>query len=380
VTQSKQVTLGARYLYCEEAESLFPMTPARHAAIAALERKRTSGEYREETTECPCGRGEDELIATRDRFNIRMCTVICRNCGLVRTNPRLTEEAWSEYYIHEFRAMEAHSEFSRIADRSAENFEREYAMAHGVFAAVIRARNERARVLGRPARGNGADGLAVADVGCGYGGMVRYFNERGWSAAGSDYDVGAVAFGRSLGLDLISGSAEELDVKAPFDAVLLSHVLEHVTDPRAMLRSVKRLLKPDGLLYIELPSIVSLTVPRYRLDLLRYLRFFHTYSYTLGTLSDLLATEGFDLVEGDEWIHAVFVWSGCERHAKPRREHYRRIMSYLRRREKMRRFYYVIAPTWNMYYRGRVLISRSLEFVRLRDRLVRLVRRRSLAA
>ncbi len=45
-----------------------------------------------------------------------------------------------------------------------------------------------------PARGR------VLDVGCGVGGMMKPFLDRGWSGLGVDPDLDAVAHGASLGL------------------------------------------------------------------------------------------------------------------------------------------------------------------------------------
>jgi 2-polyprenyl-3-methyl-5-hydroxy-6-metoxy-1,4-benzoquinol methylase len=39
----------------------------------------------------------------------------------------------------------------------------------------------------------------------------------------------------------------------PLDLVILSHVLEHVTDPRGLLEKIRASLKPFGLVFIEVP-------------------------------------------------------------------------------------------------------------------------------
>lgn len=47
-----------------------------------------------------------------------------------------------------------------------------------------------------------------------------------------------------------------------FDGAFLSHVIEHVTEKRRVLEEIHRTLKPDGLLYVETPGPVSLTLRR----------------------------------------------------------------------------------------------------------------------
>jgi len=43
-----------------------------------------------------------------------------------------------------------------------------------------------------------------------------------------------------------------------FDAVTIRHTLEHAADPESLLREIHRILKPDGILLIEIPNIKSI--------------------------------------------------------------------------------------------------------------------------
>ena len=68
-----------------------------------------------------------------------------------------------------------------------------------------------------------------------------------------------VATAQWQGLEVHKGSIEILDCEhASFDAITLSHVIEHVHEPGVLLSSAQRLLKPDGILYIDIPNIRSL--------------------------------------------------------------------------------------------------------------------------
>ncbi len=51
---------------------------------------------------------------------------------------------------------------------------------------------------------------------------------------------------------------EEYSPAAPFDAVIASHVLEHVDDPVALLRRMRDWLAPDGRLVVVVPNKESL--------------------------------------------------------------------------------------------------------------------------
>jgi len=100
----------------------------------------------------------------------------------------------------------------------------------------------------------------VFDVGCGDGSFLHRMQSRGWVVDGIDFDYDAIQGAKlRYGLDLRFGDL--LGSKVPsdaFDAVTLNHVIEHVTDPVALLRETKRILKPDGRLIIVTPNSKSL--------------------------------------------------------------------------------------------------------------------------
>ena len=80
----------------------------------------------------------------------------------------------------------------------------------------------------------------------------------GWEALGLDPDPAAVNVARGRGLNIVHGGVESLaDKSACFDAITLSHVIEHVHQPREFLRAVNRLLKVNGIVYIDTPNIQS---------------------------------------------------------------------------------------------------------------------------
>jgi len=58
---------------------------------------------------------------------------------------------------------------------------------------------------------------------------------------------------------------------AAFDLVISNLVIEHVSDPQAHLREIKRVLKPDGLTYLAAPNRFALLEPHYHLPLLSWL-------------------------------------------------------------------------------------------------------------
>lgn len=95
----------------------------------------------------------------------------------------------------------------------------------------------------------------VLDVGAGSGWLVEHLGSLGWEAEGLDFDVRAVSRARARGLKIHQGSL--LDQKfadAIFDAVTMSHNIEHVHDPVRWLAEARRVLRPGGRLVIATPN------------------------------------------------------------------------------------------------------------------------------
>ena len=82
----------------------------------------------------------------------------------------------------------------------------------------------------------------------------------------------------------------------PFDVVYSSEVIEHVPDVRSFARTIARLLRPGGVLYITTPDLTHWSQPR---DLHRRSGFgppAHCVYFTPQSLIGLLDGAGFDLV------------------------------------------------------------------------------------
>ena len=96
----------------------------------------------------------------------------------------------------------------------------------------------------------------LLEIGCGSGGMLKSFADLGWQVAGIDFDPAAVAACQSKGLRVELGTLEgQLYSRSSFDAVIMSHVIEHVHDPIALLSECRRVLAPGGKLSLVTPHI-----------------------------------------------------------------------------------------------------------------------------
>ena len=105
---------------------------------------------------------------------------------------------------------------------------------------------------------NPLPGQRLLDIGCGNGAFLAKAKAAGWSVLGLDLDPKAVEAATGLGLDVKAGTMTLFDGESScFDAITLSHVVEHVHEPVRLLQDVFRLLRPGGVVYVETPNIES---------------------------------------------------------------------------------------------------------------------------
>ena len=128
----------------------------------------------------------------------------------------------------------------------------------------------------------------ILDIGCGAGTLLQKLSTLGYKTIGVERDT------RSLSLDgknitVLEGTAENLPAEIlprSCDGIVISHVLEHLTDPIAVMQNAAKLLKPSGLLFCEVPNNESLISEQSglsweHLDIPRHINFFDEQSLKL---------------------------------------------------------------------------------------------------
>ena len=102
---------------------------------------------------------------------------------------------------------------------------------------------------------------AILDAGCGTGGNLAHLGGAG-RRVGLDFSPNALTGARKRHLaELVRGTVTSLPFAAEsFDAAISMSVIYHqwVTDPAAALREVHRVLRPGGLLFLDVPAYESL--------------------------------------------------------------------------------------------------------------------------
>lgn len=159
--------------------------------------------------------------------------------------------------------------------------------------------------------------VSYLEVGFGRGAVLMAAQERGVKATGVEISRELLeAFRERSAIPVHHGALPELGLPAAsFDLIYLSQVIEHLTDPRAYLKAIFRLLKPGGKLYLSLPNEGSLffkLASRYKrwrdgstYHLSPLYPPYHLYGFTRKSLTTLLGQEGLHVVFYDAHMEAV---------------------------------------------------------------------------
>lgn len=203
----------------------------------------------------------------------------CLSCGAAYLDPRPTRSsigrAYARYYTHQveesredlgdlglWRRLRRASTNGYLNRRFGTDYRPASRLA-GFLVQFVPWKRHQLDALGRHLP-RPRPGQSLLDVGCGNGAFLDLARRAGWQVMGVEPDPTAAAIARARGLDVRLGQIEFLDGMAEgFDVVTLSHVIEHVHDPIALLERCRVLLRPGGWLWIDTPNLKSFGHRRY---------------------------------------------------------------------------------------------------------------------
>jgi len=134
----------------------------------------------------------------------------------------------------------------------------------------------------------------LLDVGCGEGRFVLLAQSLGFKAMGLDPDQRAIEMGRQNGLDIREGSLPSTQfAETGFSHITLSHVLEHLHEPKLAIRQSFGLLRPGGRIWLSQPNLGALGLKKFGRNWRGLEAPRHLSLFDFDSLSSLLDREGF---------------------------------------------------------------------------------------
>ena len=206
----------------------------------------------------------------------------CKDCGIQFMNP-----VYSDAYLEEYYAGYITPAYTQ------KTIDEQHEVCKQNFTAINRF---------MPGKG------AMLDFGLGNGTYALYARELGWQVSGYDVDCATTQeLAKKMNMDVRCGDFDSLDWNdRKFDLIYAHHVVEHLKDPVARLKSFHGILKKDGFLYIGVPNIsawgskVKFVLEKLGLKKSRVGKYYdsehHIFYYNPVSLKRVLEMSGFRLV------------------------------------------------------------------------------------
>jgi 2-polyprenyl-3-methyl-5-hydroxy-6-metoxy-1,4-benzoquinol methylase len=165
----------------------------------------------------------------------------------------------------------------------------------------------------------------LLDIGCNEGRGLQIYARNGFQVEGLELNERATAVARDAGFTVYTDALEDFIPATPYDVAVLSNVLEHALDPKAMLSSVRRLLQPKGQVWITCPNSRSWLRARFGPSWINWHVPFHIVHFSPQSLKHLLAKTGFTRVEIHQitpalWVASSLIARVFARRGKPTRQ------------------------------------------------------------
>lgn len=231
-----------------------------------------------------CGTEEYKVLARQDDEGLGCITTICKKCGLIFINPRMTKEGYAQYYQEEeYRTKESLTGHSHSND--VEKF----------FRQGIRHSARLYDSMGRYFKRGGT----TLDVGSGAGGVL--YGMKGFldcTVLGIEPSVEAAKYANKWGVKTIAGLIEDIPLAhndmPKFNNIICLQSINHFLDPKYFLLWAYENLAHDGTLVIEAINFRHQAKRAGRLE--NAIGIDHVYMFTPEVLEDFITSAGFDIL------------------------------------------------------------------------------------
>ncbi|TSC63102.1 MAG: hypothetical protein G01um101448_87 [Parcubacteria group bacterium Gr01-1014_48] len=235
-----------------------------------------------------CGADSLYVLARKISSGMNVQTCMCKNCGLIFINPRMTRTEYDRYYktyYHEERLRTKGKTSPKYADPAGRGFENAYQFG---------------RALAEDFRKWICKGV-ILDVGSSYGGLLAGVKDtiRGVSVVGIEPSSADAAYANSQGIETYNTLFENFrnDKINSLSTVFCVQTFNHLLDPRGFL-----VWSHD---HLAMGGTIILAVKNFRQQCRRAgaiyssVQIDHPYMFTPETLTLMIQSVGFEIVYMD---------------------------------------------------------------------------------
>ena len=294
--------------------------------VAQVMHKLEDGTYPTEATKCFCGvEPNDTVITERDRYTIPHRMVMCENCLLMRANPRMTKEAYEQFYNIEYRKIYDGFPYGEKAESCDFLFLRELTKGNEIRTYVETAADLKPK--------------CVIDIGCNMGGSLVAFQEIGATVYGTEWTERGRQFAATKGITVVRDVDDLITQGVKADLVIMQDIIEHFMDLHEMEKIVK-VINKNGYVFLYTPGFFA--APPHL-----HFQNAHTFQFIAATLEYVMNRMGFVAELLDEHIVSLWKYIGEVAYPEP-----------------------LPAPTWRKYVMEHFqqLEKRSLPPIRTRSK------------
>ncbi len=217
-----------------------------------------------------------------DFYNLSPYSLVkCQSCGLIQVYPIPAEETRRQINTSIYSV----EEYKKRCFKDERFFRRWSKDKLGIIEKLM------------PAKGK------MLDIGCSYGFFLDEASKQGWDTYGIEINTVTGSYARDkFGKKVFVGSLEEsLFELSSFDVITLWDVIEHTPEPVNFLKLLKKYLKPQGIICVQVPNIDSF-ISHLKNDKWDWLTpGDHLYFFSKETLGTILGSAGFKIVNLFTW-------------------------------------------------------------------------------
>jgi len=230
---------------------------------------------------CPiCHKQIKETITKKLRDGSNQDIFYCKKCELGILDDKRSEKKLKEFYASKYRRIgkpkiTGQSSPKELFDIYSRFQEERLELLHPYF-------SKKKRLL---------------EIGCSSGMFLYHVKKYVGEIVGIDYDIASAKYAsKKCRCKVYTEDIENTDIKKnSFDIICVFQVLEHIKNPEDFLKKIKKYLKPNGIIAIEVPNLHDSLV--YVYDLPYHRQFFfhsaHLWYFTEKSLKRMMSKASF---------------------------------------------------------------------------------------